>query len=160
MSKLDAIDVALKSRDDVLSNLQQTLFSAQQKMKYYYDAHHCHLEFQVGDRVLLKLQCYRRLSLASRQYEKLLPRYYGPFTVLQKIGFMAYKLDLPPTSRLHPVFHVSCLKPFHEGVASSVQNLPTDFTTVSLPQPLAVLDSRTRLNTPKVLVHWQHTSPT
>ena len=40
---------------------------------------------------------------------KLSPKYYGPYKVLQNIGTMAYKLELLATSRLHPIFHVSCL---------------------------------------------------
>ena len=41
---------------------------------------------------------------------KLSPKYCGPFKVLQKIGTMAYKLELPDSSRVHPIFHVSFLK--------------------------------------------------
>jgi hypothetical protein len=41
---------------------------------------------------------------------KLAPKYYGPYKVLQRIGSMPYKLKLPPSLRVHPVFHVSFLK--------------------------------------------------
>jgi len=41
---------------------------------------------------------------------KFTPMYYGLYKVLQKVGTMAYKLELPVASRVHPVFHVSCLK--------------------------------------------------
>ena len=46
----------------------------------------------------------------AKKDNKLSPKYYGMYKVLQKIGTMAYKLELPIASGVHPVFHVSCLK--------------------------------------------------
>jgi hypothetical protein len=46
----------------------------------------------------------------AKKDNKLSPKYYGPYKVLQKIGNMAYKLEFPAYSRVHQVFHVSCLK--------------------------------------------------
>jgi hypothetical protein len=46
----------------------------------------------------------------SKKDNKLSPKYYGRYKVLQKISTMAYKWELPASSRVHSVFHVSCLK--------------------------------------------------
>jgi hypothetical protein len=45
----------------------------------------------------------------TKKDNKLSPKYYGPYKVLKNIGTMAYKLEFPRSSRVHPVFHVSCL---------------------------------------------------
>lgn len=74
ISKLDVVDIALQNRDEILRSLKQNLRNAQLKMKAYFNAKHRELEFQVGDKVLLKLPPCRQLCLAKRRHQKLLSR--------------------------------------------------------------------------------------
>jgi len=64
-------------------------------MKLYADKKRREVEFQPGDKVYLKIQPYRMKSLAKKINQKLSPRFYGPFEVLERIGQVAYKLQLP-----------------------------------------------------------------
>ena len=76
-------------------------------MKSYADQSRSEREFQVGESVLLKLQPYAQTSVVNRQYPKLSFKFFGPFKILQKVGVVAYKLQLPESSAVHPVLHVS-----------------------------------------------------
>lgn len=80
-------------------------------MKQQADQHRSERSFEEGDWIFLRLQPYKQMSLKQLNKDnKLASKYYGPYNMLQKIGGMAYKLELPASSQVHPIFHVSCLK--------------------------------------------------
>jgi hypothetical protein len=66
--------------------------------------------FEVGDLVYLRLQPYRQTSIKRSGAKNLQPRFFGPYRVNRKVGAVEYELDFPQSSKIHNVFHVSCLK--------------------------------------------------
>ena len=72
---------------------------AQNRMKQQVDQHRNEKSFHVGDWVFLRLQPYKQMSLKqAKKDNKLSPKYYGLYKLLQNISTMAYKLELPTTS--------------------------------------------------------------
>ena len=112
--------------------------------------------------VFLKLQPYRQSSVAGNRIQKLAPKFYGPFKVLDTIGKVVYKLDLLERAQIHNVVHVSQLKKAR-GYSGQVIPLPVAHNQIQEFQPLAILERKLvkRGNMPdvKVLVHWQGLSP-
>lgn len=88
------LETWLHEREVVKELLKQQLIRAQQRMKHQADKHRTEREFAVGEQVFLKLQPYIQTSVARRPHQKLAFRYYGPYTILQRVGSVAYKLAL------------------------------------------------------------------
>ena len=81
----------------------------------------------------------------AKKDSKLSPKYYGSYKVLQKIGTMAYRLELPIVSWVHPVFHVSCLKKVIGDKLPVQTILPElDEEGKTILEPEAVTEIRTR----------------
>ena len=121
------VDRQLNDRDAMSVVLREHLVHAQQRMKNTADCHRRDLSFEVGDLVYLKLRPHRLLSLGCRVNEKLAPRFYDPFPVLKHVGKVAYKLQLPVSSTIHPVFHISQLRPTVGSVPPAL-DLPVKFS--------------------------------
>lgn len=110
VSPVPDVATMMSERETILLAVKKHLLRAQQRMKAQADKRRSDREFQVGDSVFLRLQPYVQSSLAPRSHHKLCFKYFGPYTILERIGPVAYKLKLPPSLAIHPVFHVSLLK--------------------------------------------------
>jgi len=130
-SKIAAIDENLAKRSDILQLLKNNLHRAQHRMIQQVNSKRRDKEFAEEDWVYLKLQPYRQVSVHRRSSQKLAKRFYGPFRILHRIGPVAYELELPSTARIHPVFHVSLLKPCIK--TPDTQILPLPVTAVVAP---------------------------
>ena len=145
LAKVVVVDIVLHDRSILLNLLKQNLVAAQAQMKAQVDLHRFARFFQVDDWVFLRLQPYRHLSLHSKGFQKLSPRYFGPFQILQRIGSVAYKLALPLDCLIHPVFHVSCLKPKLGAHITPIPTLPPmDANGCLNPKPIAIIQHRSK----------------
>nr|KYP38490.1 Retrotransposable element Tf2 [Cajanus cajan] len=158
--RVESVQREINERDEALRQLKKHLIRAQDRMKTQADKHRQERSFEEGDMVFLKLKQHRQHSVAARISPKLSARYYGPFEVLERIGAVAYRLKLPPESRIHPVFHVSLLKKAI-GDYKLETNIPSalEDERAELLEPETVLASRSLLKgrerTNQWLVKWR-----
>lgn len=99
----------MQSRDEIIRQLKFHLLHAQQLMKKQADKTRRDIEFAIADCVFLKMRFYRQTSLVGRSCAKLAVRYFGTFEIISRV-WLAYKLKLPVSYRIHPIFHISQLK--------------------------------------------------
>ena len=80
------------------------------RQKSYADLKRKDIEYQVGDKVFLKVSPWKKILRFGRK-GKLSPRFIGPYEISERVGPVAYRLILPPElEKIHDVFHVSMLR--------------------------------------------------
>jgi Chromo (CHRromatin Organisation MOdifier) domain len=136
-----------------LDKAKATLELAAEKMKWYYDKAVQRVPYKVGDKVLLDLRDYQKSG------RKLAAKYYGPFTIIEKLSPVTFKVEWPERLvRMHPVFHASKLVPYSES------KIPGQIPTHAPPELIdgheeweieEILVSRRRYRKLEYLVHWK-----
>ncbi|GJZ08395.1 putative reverse transcriptase domain-containing protein [Tanacetum coccineum] len=113
----------IQETTDKVVLIKEKLKAARDRQKSYADNRRKPLEFEVGDRVMLKVSPWKGVIRFGKK-GKLAPRYVGPFEILERIGLVAYRLKLPEElNGVHDTFHVSNLK---KCLADASLHVPLD----------------------------------
>ncbi|GJY19834.1 ribonuclease H-like domain-containing protein [Tanacetum coccineum] len=100
----------IRETTEKIIQIKHRLQDSHDQQRSYADKRHKPLEFQFGDKVMLKVSPWKGVIRFGKR-GKLNPRYIGPFKILAKVGMVAYRLELPEKlSHVHSTFHVSNLK--------------------------------------------------
>ncbi|GJU61060.1 putative reverse transcriptase domain-containing protein [Tanacetum coccineum] len=116
--------------------------AARDRQKTYADVRRKPLEFQVGDKVMLKVSLWKGVIRFGKR-GKLNPRYIGPFKVLAKVGTISYRLELPQQlSRVYSTFYVSNLKKClsNEPLAIPLDEIHIDDKLHFVEEPVEIMD--------------------
>nr|GFC50746.1 putative reverse transcriptase domain-containing protein [Tanacetum cinerariifolium] len=134
--------------------------AARDRQKSYADLKRKPMKFQVGDKVMLKVSPWKGVVRFGK-HGKLNPRYVGLFKILERVGDVAYKLDLlEELSSVHNTFHVSNLKKCHtdEPLAVPLDGLHFDDKLYFVEKPVGIVDHEVkrlkRSRIPIVKVRW------
>ncbi|GKF14818.1 hypothetical protein Tco_0056280 [Tanacetum coccineum] len=122
--------------------IKKHIQAARDRQKSYTDRRHKPLEFEVGDKIMLKVSPRKGVIRFSKR-GKLNPRYIGPFKILAKVGTLAYRLELPKQlSRVHSTFHVSNLKKcfVDEPLAIPLDEIQIDDKLNFIEEPVEIID--------------------
>ncbi|GJV41601.1 hypothetical protein Tco_1420041 [Tanacetum coccineum] len=150
----------IQETTEKIVQIKQRMQAARDRQKSYADLKRKPMEFQVGDKVMLKVSPWKGVVRFGKR-GKLNPRYVGPFKVLKRVGDVSYKLELPEElSRVHNTFHVSNLKKCHadEPLAVPLDGLHFDDKLRFVEEPIEITDREVkrlkRSRIPLVKVRW------
>nr|GFB34250.1 putative reverse transcriptase domain-containing protein [Tanacetum cinerariifolium] len=132
----------IQETTEKIVQIKQRMQAARDRQKSYADLKRKPMEFQVGDKVMLKVSPWKGVVRFGKR-GKLNPRYVEPFKMLEEIRKVAYELELPEElSRVHNMFHVSNLKKCHadEPLAVPLDGLHFDDRLHTIGEPVETMD--------------------
>nr|GEW04489.1 reverse transcriptase domain-containing protein [Tanacetum cinerariifolium] len=140
-AQLTGLEIIHETTENIVQ-IKSRIQAARDRQKSYADLKRKPMDFQVGDKVMLKVSPWKRVVRFGKQ-GKLNPRYIGPFKVLSKVRDVAYRLELPQQlSRVHNTFHVSNLKKClsDESLVIPLDELHIDDKLHFVKEPVDIID--------------------
>ncbi|GKB99344.1 hypothetical protein Tco_0985481, partial [Tanacetum coccineum] len=122
--------------------IKKRIQAAQDKQKSYTDRRRKPLEFEVGDKVMLKVSLWKGVIRFDKR-GKLNPRYIGPFKILDRVGTLVYRLELPEQlSQVYITFHVSNLNKcfIDDPLAIPLDEIQIDDNLHFIEEPVEIMD--------------------
>jgi hypothetical protein len=140
---------------EAVAKAKQCLAEATDRMKRQFDKKRTPKQFEVGERVWLST---RNLKFKGVNCPKIQDRFCGPFTIEERVGSVSYKLTLPETMRVHPVFHVELLKEYKGEEFTPPPPIVCEDGTVKH-EVGKILEVRGDGDQRQYLVHWEGYGP-
>nr|GFB55492.1 putative reverse transcriptase domain-containing protein [Tanacetum cinerariifolium] len=140
-SQLTGLELIQETTEKIVL-IKQRMQAAQDRQKNYADRKRKPIEFEIGDRVMLKVSPWKGVVRFDKQ-GKLNPRYVRPFKVLAKVGKVAYKMELPQElSRVHHTFHVSNSKKWYsdEPLVMPLKGVYIDDMLQFMEEPVEIIE--------------------
>ncbi|GJU63348.1 hypothetical protein Tco_1245183 [Tanacetum coccineum] len=157
--QLTSLDLVRETTEKIIQ-IKQRMQTARDRQKSYADKKRKPMDFQVGDKVMLKVSPWKGVVRFGKR-GKLNPRYVRPFKVLEKVRAVAYKLELPQElSRVHNTFHVSNLKRCYsdDPLTVPLDGLHVDDKLQFVEEPVEIMDREVKQlrhsRVPIVKVRW------
>ncbi|GKB84771.1 putative reverse transcriptase domain-containing protein [Tanacetum coccineum] len=144
-AQLTGLEIVHETIEKIIQ-IKKRIQAARDRQKSYVDRRRKPLEFEVGDKVMLKVFPWKGVIRFDKR-GKLNPRYIGPYKILAKVGTLAYQLELPTQlCRVHNTFHVSNLKKcfVDEPLAIPLDEIQIDDKLNLIEEPIEIMDQEVK----------------